>query len=148
MKNIEDLFEYANSKKISIKEFIDKSKNLNGLCLINNSKCKIYLNKANSNIEQKCVLAEELGHYEKGITSTLLSKTDNDTLTTRSINEFRAKKWATNLLIPFEDFKRFLTSNYSKFDIANELDVTEDIVDFAYWLYEPYFLERSDSGIN
>lgn len=138
MKKIEELYNYATSKNIKIKNFTDKERQLNGACLYNNEKCNIYLNTAiETEVEEKCVLAEEIGHYETGIIKTNLNDNDEQSYLLRSINEFRAKKWVVDKLIPFKEFKRFLGSNYSKFEVANELGVTEEILDVACFVYEP-----------
>lgn len=138
MKKIQELYNYADSKNIQIKTFTDKEKQLNGACLYDTKKCNIYLNTAiETEVEEKCVLAEEIGHYETGIRKTKLNDNDEQSYLLRSINEFRAKKWAVGKLIPFERFKRFLGSNYSKFEVANELGVTEEILDVACFVYEP-----------
>ena len=143
MKNIEDLYNYAKDKNIKIKrknfekEF-GENIDVKGLCLTNMKKCNIYLDTHfNNTTEEKCVLAEEIGHFETGITSSLLSKLDEENLLIRSINEFRAKKWAVSKLIPFELFKSFLDTNLSKFEVAEQLDVTEEIIDIACFVYEP-----------
>lgn len=131
------LYKIAKENNIKIKHF--KDKNINGLCICNKYKCNIYMNcNINSYIMEKCVLAEELGHYFKGICPTLLQNTSYEAMSIRSINEFRAKKWAVNEIIPFETFKSYFGTNKSKFEVANELNVTEDFIDFAYFLYEPY----------
>lgn len=136
-KDINYFYNYAKEKNIKIKEFTNKEKILNGKCIYNIEKCNIYLNNAvDSEIERKCILAEELGHYEVGILKNFL-KTDNYNMLVRSINEFRAKKWVVNELIPFDKFKQFLDTNCSKFDVANELEVTEDLVELACFVYEP-----------
>lgn len=138
MKKIEELYDYATSKNIKIKNFTDKERELNGACLYNNEKCNIYLNTAiETEVEEKCVLAEEIGHYETGIIKTNLNDNNEQSYLLRSINEFRAKKWAVGKLIPFEKFKHFLGTNYSKFEVANELGVTEEILDVACFIYEP-----------
>lgn len=138
MRKIQDLYNYADSKNIKIKNFTDKEKQLNGACLYDTNKCNIYLNTAiETEVEEKCVLAEEIGHYETGIIKTKLNDIDQQNYLLRSINEFRAKKWAVGKLIPFNEFKRFLGTNYSKFEVANELGVTEEILDIACFVYEP-----------
>lgn len=146
MKNIDDLYNYAKDKNIKVKrknfekEF-GENIDVKGLCLTDMKKCNIYLDtKFNNTTEEKCVLAEEIGHFETGIASSKLSKIDEENLLIRSINEFRAKKWAVHKLIPFELFKSFLNTNLSKFEVAEQLEVTEEIVDIACFVYEPYLL--------
>lgn len=142
MINLEDLYNYADNENIKIKNFTDKENSLNGTCLYNKKSCNIYLNTEIENeIEKKCVLAEEIGHYIKGISITNLNDTDNTNLSLRSRNEFRAKKWAIQKLIPLNKFKRFISRNLSKYEIADELNVTVDFVEKAYELYEPILIE-------
>ncbi len=143
MNTLNDLYKYAKEKNIKIKEKDFEKEfgdiKIKGLCLTNIDKCNIYLDKQFDNsIEEKCVLAEEIGHYETGINSSLLSKTNSQNVLIRSINEFRAKKWVVNKLIPLELFKSFLNTNLSKFEVAEQLEVTEEIIDIACYVYEPY----------
>ena len=136
--DIIDLYEIAEKDKIAIKMKDFKGLEANGLCLCDNQKCKIYLNtQIETKVEEKCVLAEEIGHYKTGIAFNLLGAYNANYELTRSINEFRAKKWAVNEIIPFNVFKSYFGSNKSKFDIANELNVTEEFIDFAFFIYEP-----------
>lgn len=79
----------------------------------------IYLNYDNINaialnydefgtyIDEKCTLAEELGHYYYDATYSLYS--DYNTI---SKQEYKAKKWSYNVLIPFEDLKSAVKSRY------------------------------------
>lgn len=141
IKDINYFYEYAKEKNIKIKNFSDKEKKLNGKCIYNTKKCNIFMNTEIKNeIEEKCILAEEIGHFEVGILQNIL-KTDNYNMLVRSINEFRAKKWVINELIPFDVFKSYLGTNCSNFDIANELGVTEELVELACYVYEPMLYE-------
>ena len=54
-----------------------------------------------SDTEKACVLAEELGHYYYDATYPL-NCTDTILMAKQ---EYRAKKWSYNVLIPFEDLK-------------------------------------------
>ena len=51
-------------------------------------------------IEEKCTLAEELGHYFCSAVYSLYSDS-----TTISRKEYRARSWAYKILIPFEKLK-------------------------------------------
>lgn len=142
MKKIFNLYNIAEKEKIKVKQKDFGELEANGLCLYNSRKCNIYLNKnIETEIEEKCVLAEEIGHYKTGIDFNLLGSDDERDEITRSINEFRAKKWAVNELIPFKTFKRFLNTNCSKFEVANEIGVTEELLDMAMFVYEPLLYE-------
>lgn len=141
MKTLNDLYNYAAKKNIKIKKYhFNGDKHWKGHCIYNNSNnCMIFLNdNIKDNVQEKCTLAHEIGHFKKGILqNNILSSEYRDRLL-RSINDYRANKWAIDKLIPFEDFKRYLDSNYSKYEVANELEVTEDLLDIAYFIYEPY----------
>lgn len=52
-------------------------------------------------VEEKCTLAEELGHYYQDAYYPYQCK--DKTLIDKQ--EYRAKKWSYNVLIPFEDLK-------------------------------------------
>ena len=143
MKNLNDLYSLTEKENIKVKKKDFKEFQANGLCLYNTDKCNIYLNKnISTETEEKCILAEEIGHYKTGIDFNLLSTNKENDKITRSINEFRAKKWAVNELMPFETFKRFLGSNYSNFEVANEIGVTEEMINMACFIYEPMLYEE------
>lgn len=58
-------------------------------------------NEIGTSIKEKEILAEELGHYYYDATYPLDC---NDTIL-MSKQEYKAKKWSYNILIPFEDLK-------------------------------------------
>lgn len=137
MKNLNDFYNYAHNKKIKVTKEDFEDCGIKGLCFCDSKKCEIYLHKGINSIEEKCVLAEEIGHYEKGIIKTTLEEETEENYLLRSINEFRAKKWAVNKLIPFDTFKDFLNTNLSKYEIAEQLEITEEILELACFIYEP-----------
>ncbi len=143
MKNLDNLYNLTEKENIKVKKKDFEEFQANGLCLYNTKKCNIYLNKdIETETEEKCVLAEEIGHYKTGIDFNLLSTDKEYDKITRSINEFRAKKWAVNELIPFEQFRQFLDTNYTKFEIANEIGVTEELLEIACFIYEPMLYDE------
>lgn len=143
-KDIDYLYKYATKENIKIKEYcFGGDINWKGHCIYNNAnECMIFLNNnIKDTIHKKCTLAHEIGHFKKGIIqNNLLSSKYRDTLI-RSINDFRANKWAVCKLIPLDTFKSFLGTNKSKSDIANELEVTEELVELACHIYEPILYE-------
>ena len=58
-------------------------------------------NNLGTYIDEKCVLAEELGHYYMDATYPALT---NDKILIEK-QEYRAKKWSYYVLIPFENLK-------------------------------------------
>ena len=81
--------------------------------------------------EEKCLLAEELGHYYHSAYYTLSSsKVDIDRA------EYRANKWKCLVCVT----KQALLDCYKKglsneFEIAEELEIEPDMVKFAYDYY-------------
>lgn len=72
-------------------------------------------------IEEKCVLAEELGHYYYDATYSLYCQD----LQVISKQERKAKKWAYNVLVPYEDLRRaVLSGKTSILPLAEYFDVT------------------------
>ncbi len=57
-------------------------------------------NKLGTYVEEKCTLAEELGHYYMDASYSLYAD-----LNYIDKQEYRAKKWSYIVLVPFEDLK-------------------------------------------
>lgn len=135
----EELYQYAKQENILIKKINFEVDEWEGQCFYDEKlNCIIYLSdNIDDDIYEKCTLAHEIGHFKKCIEkNNILSESYQDTLI-RSINEFRANKWAIDKLIPFETFKRFLGTNLSKYEVARELEVTVEFVELACYIYEP-----------
>lgn len=58
-------------------------------------------------IEEKCTLAHELGHYYYDASYSL-----NADINYINKQEYRAKKWAYCILIPYEDLKLAIKNRY------------------------------------
>lgn len=110
-------------------------KNTKGICIeLPNKKFAIVIdkNKISNSIEEKCILAEELGHY---YCDALYSPFCYDKYTI-SRNEYRAKKWAFKTIIG-DKLKNNIDKykNMLKFEIAEELGISENLLDMAYDYY-------------
>lgn len=76
-------------------------------------------------IEEKCVLAEELGHYYYEATYSLYCQD----LQVISKQERKAKKWAYNVLVPYEDLRRAIKNGLTTvYGLANYFEVTEAFI--------------------
>lgn len=127
------LYDLAEKENINIYNYnID---NVNSVFINYNNINAIAMNYKNIDTiaKEKCVLAEELGHYYYDATyspfcsdSTFISK-----------QEYKAKKWAMKTLVPISHFQT-LKSNYLC-ELAEEFGVTEDMIKFAY----QYYLENN-----
>lgn len=135
MKKLEYFYNYAEKEKISVlNASLDE---LKGFFYTVDNKNYIFLNynKIKNVVEEKCILAEECGHYSVGAIPLNIYSNDYNNKIINSKNEFRAFKWALDKLIPYDKFKSFLEKDLTKFEVANELEVTEEFLEKAYKYY-------------
>lgn len=99
---LEKLYDLADKENILIYDYYF-DEDINGMYLNYDKLNAIALNYTiiNNSAQEKCVLAEELGHYYynavypyKNVDKILYEK-----------QEYRAKKWSYYALIPFENLK-------------------------------------------
>jgi len=104
-----------------------------GMYITCNDTNVILLNKNDikTNKEELCTLAEELGHYYCNA-SYPIECTDK-TLIDKA--EYRATKYAFKTLINKERLIALSKQNLSKYEISEELGVTEELLDKAYDYY-------------
>lgn len=74
--------------------------------------------KITNSIEEKEILAEELGHYYCGALYYI-----NTDITLKRKCENRAKKWAYSILIPFQKLKEKIAQGFDLYDLADYFDV-------------------------
>ena len=100
MENI-DLYNIAEKENIKIYDW--QIEDVNGLYLNYQNINAIALNydRLGTYIDEKCTLAEELGHYY--MDATYPASTTDRILIQKQ--EYCAKKWSYNVLIPFENLK-------------------------------------------
>lgn len=100
MENI-DLYNIAEKENIKIYDW--QIEDVNGIYLNYQNINAIALNydRLGTYIDEKCTLAEELGHYY--MDATYPASTTDKILIQKQ--EYRAKKWSYNVLIPFENLK-------------------------------------------
>lgn len=98
--DLEKLYDIAEKEKIKIYNW--HIEDANGIYLNYDKINAIALNydELGTYIDEKCTLAEELGHYYYDATYSLFS--DNNTI---SKQEYKARKWSFNVLVPYEDLK-------------------------------------------
>lgn len=130
------LYDIAEKENIKIYDYnID---NINGAFISYEGINAIAMNYKNidTQAEEKCVLAEELGHYYYDATYSPLC-TDTYLI---SKQEYKAKKWAIKSLIPFT---KITEKHYEYlYELADELGVTEELLLFAY----KYYIENNYIG--
>lgn len=99
--NLNSLYNIAENENIKVYDwYIEDTKgmymnyhNINAIAL--------NYNNLSTYIDEKCVLAEELGHYY--MDATYPASTNDKVLIEKQ--EYRAKKWSYYVLIPFENLK-------------------------------------------
>ncbi len=105
--NLEKLYEISKKEKIKIYDW--NIEDCAGIYLNYDKINAIALNydEFGTYIEEKCTLAEELGHYYSDATYKL-----NSDFQLISKQEYRAKKWSYYALIPFEKLKLAIKNRY------------------------------------
>ena len=93
---------------------------------------KIVIRDSLDELEKKCVLAEEIGHYLKNAGDILDQRS-----TSNSRQEDRARSWAYDRLIGLDGLvSAFECGCQTKFDVAEYLDVTTAFLDDALKKYK------------
>ena len=124
------LYYIAEKENIDIIDFKMKNKAIIG-CINDIYTIGINYSNIDDSCEEKCILAEELGHY---YTNSFY----NYNFTKEEIDkrEFRATKWAFKTLIPFAILKQLYKKGCRyTCEFAEELGVTEDLIEKAYNYY-------------
>lgn len=99
--NLENLYNLAEKENIRIYDW--QIEDTNGMYLNHSNINAIALNynELGTHIDEKCTLAEELGHYY--MDATYPASTADKIL--KNKQEYRAKKWSYYVLIPLENLK-------------------------------------------
>lgn len=129
--NLDQLYDIAEKEKIDIINFKMK-KSKARIINIDNSYIFIDYSKISTYTEEKCLLAEELGHYYFSAFYTLSSsQIDIDK------QEYKAMKWKSLVCVPLKSILScFKKGIYNLSDIAAELQVETSMVEFAYNYYK------------
>lgn len=92
-----------------------------------------------SHVEKRCVLLHEIYHclIKKGFYHL------NSSPYKRKAIEGRVKNKMVKDLIPFDTLVDLIKKNYAKYEIAEELEVTEELIYDAYTIYESKFIESN-----
>lgn len=94
----------------------------------------VYLNNKLNNKELTATIAEEIGHYE---TTPEINIADYSLSRNRKYESI-ARRWSYKKLIPLHKLKKYKRSKEQimKYDISEELDLPEDIVEKAFNMYK------------
>ncbi|MFR8754701.1 MAG: ImmA/IrrE family metallo-endopeptidase [Monoglobales bacterium] len=126
----EILYDIADRENIEIINY-NKLNNEARIMEIDNSFC-IFMNpkKINNSIQEKEILAEELGHY---FTDTLYYPAASRL--EKSKCEYKAQKWAMCKLVPFDALKQKIKQGYNLYDLAEYFDVEPNYMQNCIDLY-------------
>lgn len=127
------LYDIAENENIKIYNY--NLDNANGIFININNINAIALNykKIDTSTKEKCVLAEELGHYYYDATYSPLCSD----VSFINRQEFRAKKWAFKTLVSPSKIKNLVSKGTKyTYEIAEELGVTEDMLNLACEYYK------------
>lgn len=124
------LYDIAEKENINIIDFKMKNKAIIG-CLDNNYTIGLNYSDISNSSEEKTILAEELGHYY--CNALYNSQYSNEEI---SKKEFRATKWAFKTLVPYSKLLKLKENGLKyNYEFAEELGVTQDLIDKAYNYY-------------
>lgn len=124
------LYNIAEKENINIIDFKMKNKAIIG-CLDNNYTIGLNYSDISNSSEEKTILAEELGHYY--CNALYNSQYSNEEI---SKKEFRATKWAFKTLVPYSKLLKLKENGLKyNYEFAEELGVTQDLIDKAYNYY-------------
>lgn len=128
---LDKLYSIANKENIPIIPFKMKNKAIIGV--IDNQYCiGINYSKIDNLVQEKEILAEELGHYY--CNSLYNINSDEETIRKK---EYRARKWAFSTLVPVSSLTRLKEKGYKySYEYAEELGVSEELLDTAYTYYK------------
>ena len=133
MKNLESLYNIAEKEKIKIYNW--HIENANG-AFVNIDKLNIIAlnyDELGTYIDEKETLAEELGHYYYDATYPLYCE-DKQLIAKQ---EYRANKWKCTTLVTKEALRKAKERGLDTFyEIAEELCVREETVEYAYNYYK------------
>lgn len=124
-----NLYKIIDKEKIDVRNF--KWTNVKARIFEYNNKYYIGLDNSqiDNSIEEKEILAEELGHYFCNALYYI-----NSSKELKDKCELRAKKWAYSVLIPFQKLQEKITQGLNLYDLADyfEVDIKYmiDCIDF------------------
>ena len=127
---LKKLYSIAEKENIDIIDFRMENKAIIG-CINNNYTIGLNYSLIDNSNEEKTILADDLGHYY--CNALYNSNYSNEEI---SKKEFRATKWAFKTLVPYKKLLQLYEEGCKyKYEFAEELGVTEDMIEKAYNYY-------------
>lgn len=113
-----NLYKIIDKEKIDVENYKWTNAKARIFELDNNYYIGIDYSKIDNSIEEKEVLAEELGHYY--CNALYYIDSDNEF---KSKCELRAKKWSFSVLVPLQKLKEKIAQGLNLYDLADYFDV-------------------------
>lgn len=113
-----DMYKIAENEHIDILDYRWLNTKARIFEIANNYYIGLDTKQLNNTIEEKEILAEELGHYYCG---ALYYINSDKTLINKC--EFRAMKWAYSILVPLQKLKEKLTQGLNLYELADYFNV-------------------------
>lgn len=116
--NVLDMYKIAENEKIDILDFNWTNTKARIFEIDNSYYIGLDYKQIYNSIEEKEILAEELGHY---YCNALYYLDSDKTLIDKC--EYRAMKWAYSVLVPFHKLKEKIIQGFDLYDLADYFDV-------------------------
>lgn len=116
--NTLDMYKIAENEKIDILNYNWINTKAKIFEIDNNYYIALDNKQIDNSIEEKEIMAEELGHYYTGSLYCL-----NSSKIVKDKCEKRAIKWAYSVLIPMQKLKEKITQGFDLYDLADYFDV-------------------------
>lgn len=113
-----DLYNLTEKEKIDIINYRWAKVKARIFELDNEFSIGIDYSKINTFIEEKEIIAEELGHYYCGALYYI-----NSDMTLKRKCENRAMKWSYSVLVPYHKLKEKIAQGFNLYDLADYFDV-------------------------
>lgn len=113
-----DMYKIAENEKIDILNYNWSNSKAKIFEIENKYYIALDNKQITNNIEEKEILAEELGHYY----CNALYYIDSDKIQ-KDKCEFRAMKWAYSVLVPLQRLKEKLTQGFNLYELADYFNV-------------------------
>lgn len=94
----------------------------------------IYINKNLPFERVLSTLAEEIGHYQTGISTDITDFTKHF----NKKEEIKARKWSYKKILPYRKLEKFIKNKHAveKYEIAEEFELPEDVVEEVIDMYK------------
>ena len=116
--NVLDMYKIAENEKIDILDFNWTNTKARIFEIDNSYYIGLDTKQIYNSIEEKEILAEELGHYYQNA----LYYIDSDKVF-KDKCEYRARKWSYSVLVPFHKLKEKIIQGFNLYDLADYFDV-------------------------